>query len=274
LRGRSGRQGQPGFSRFYVSAEDELMTSFASEGYQREFQSELGKSTKGVSSKRLDKLVGSAQEDVESRDRSVRRLYFELNKIVELQRQSLYKKRDEIFEHPHVSTEIDTMVSGEVDYVVQLHTHKKNRDKWPLDKIVADLSVLLPQQTGKDEFEKIRTKKDLAAKMKKMSVMYYRKLSDGVDSYKEANITRQVLLEAIDDKWSNHLEMAQLLQDHLPTSSFGKQDPFRAYRKRLQAHYDMSLVDIRSQALRNLFYLLRTGEYTDVIEANKKQEVV
>ena len=94
---------------------------------------------------------------------------------------------------------------------------------------------------------------------------YYSQIARVLDPRREAELFRAILLSALDDKWSSHLEMAQLLQDHMPVHSFAQKNPFAVYRARLEAHFDLTLVDIRSQSVRNLFYFLATGEFKNIL---------
>lgn len=261
LRGRAGRQGEMGTSEFLVSVEDEVLNIFGGPKAREKFEKIVAKKN-GAHSRQLDRLVSHAQTEAEIRDRAIRRLYLELNETLETQRQVLYKRRDEIFNHPHLATEISYLIEGEIDYMVDLATHKKHRSKWDVNALVMNLSVLLGD-TKNISFDG-RTKEELVSQFSQVASAYYKQISQNFPSQTESEILRHVLLTAIDDKWSSHLEMAQLLQDHLPTISLKNPDPLVSYRKRLMAHFEMSLVDIRSQAVRNLFYLIQSGEYKKV----------
>jgi preprotein translocase subunit SecA len=261
LRGRAGRQGEMGTSEFLISAEDEVLNIFGGPKYREKFDKEVQKNNGGTSRK-LNKILQTAQTAAEIRDRAVRRLYLELNETLEKQRQILYKRRDEIFNHPHLSTEVPSMIAGEVEYIIDVSVHKKHKSDWDIQGIITNLSVLLGDTRG-IQFDG-RVRDELVAQFSQIAETNYKNLTQNFPSQTESEIVRYVLLSAIDDKWSSHLEMAQLLQDHLPTLSLKNPDPLSTYRKRLTSHFEMTLVDIRSQAIRNLYYLIQSGEYQKI----------
>lgn len=261
LRGRAGRQGEMGTSEFLISPEDEVLNVFGGIEARKKFEQRVAK-TNGKTNKKLERILTHAQTEAEIRDRAIRRLYLELNKTLEKQRQVLYKRRDEIFNHPHLSTEVPYMIEGEVDYILEVATHKKHRKDWDMENIVTSLSVLLGE-TSNVRFDG-KNKNELLAQFTQVAESNYKALTQNFPSQIESEVVRFVLLSAIDDKWSSHLEMTQLLQDHLPTVSLKSPDPLVTYRERLTAHFEMTLVDIRSQAIRNLFYLIQSGEYQNV----------
>lgn len=261
LRGRAGRQGEMGTSEFLLSAEDEVLNIFGGPDARAKFEKIVSEHN-GKTNHRLDRVVAAAQSDAELRDRAIRKLYLELNETLERERQILYKRRDEIFNHPHLSTEIPYLIEGEVEYVVDVATHKKHKSHWDVATMVTSLSVMLGE-TRSITFDG-KTKADLIAQFSQVAESNYKQLTQNLPSQTESEILRYVLLTAIDDKWSGHLEMAQLLQDHLPTVSLKNPDPLASYRNRLMAHFEMVLMDIRSQAIRNLYYLIQSGEYQKV----------
>ncbi len=261
LRGRAGRQGEKGTSEFLVSAEDDVLNIFGGPKTKEQFQKIVAKKD-GARSRKLDRLISHAQTEAEIRDRAIRKLYLELNEALESQRKILYKRRDEIFNHPHLSTEVPSMIEGEVDYIVNLITHKKHHKDWNYVALSTNLSVLLGT-TGPVSFSG-RTREELVLQLTEMASQNYNALTQNLPPKTESEIIRFVLLSAIDDKWSSHLEMAQLLQDHLPTISLKNPDPLKTYRDKLLSHFEMTLVDVRSQAVRNLFYLIQTGQYQEI----------
>lgn len=267
LRGRAGRQGEPGSSQFYIAATDELFDVLNKNEAKKAFERVIKKKAFVENDGKLNAVTDKAQGIIESRDRSIRELYYRLNILLEHQRREVYKKRDRVYSHPHIITEFESLLRGEIAYAVRYHTYRKLPARWPLAKMVQDLSVLLPQQFSAGDLKSL-TRKKCIDRLTEAALLRYREVIKNLQGQTEDELLKRLLLEAIDDKWSRHLEYAEMLQNHISVATLDKRDPLKNYREKLHARYDAMLIDVRSQAVRNIFYFAEKG-LTEKIEVTK-----
>ena len=226
LRGRSGRQGDPGESRFYVSVQDDLMVRFGSERLEGLFQS-LG--DEAIESKTITKSISSAQRRVEGVNFDARKSLLQYDDVLRQQREVMYDQRNYILDNADVHKVIQDMFSRVVSDTVASHVDPESRNG---DVIVEDVL----QAMDKLGFDQIAQANELAGKTAQEITAI---LNDRAWNIYEAKVEpvqdkirpfeRQMSLRVIDRAWVNHIDMMAKLRDGIGLRSYAQNNPLQAY---------------------------------------------
>jgi len=226
LRGRSGRQGDPGMSRFYVSVQDDLMVRFGSERMEGLFKS-LG--DVAVESKAVTKSISSAQRRVEGVNYDARKQLLQYDDVMRQQRETMYKERDFILENEDVHTVIEDMFKRVVSDVVASHVDPESKNE---NVDVAGLIEGLNQIGFKDliKAEDVAGKNRLAVNdiVEGKAWNYYQEKIEPVKE-KIRPIEKDMSLRTIDRAWSNHIDTMSKLRDGIGLRSYAQANPLQAY---------------------------------------------
>lgn len=235
LRGRSGRQGDPGTSRFYVSLEDPLMRLFAKEGL-REMIGRLGLSDgSAIEHKMLDNAIEKAQERVEARNFEIRKHLLDYDDVLNEQRNYIYSERDKILQDENLSDRILNNVRNVIDYYVE--ENKKDSEK-ALSEIKDFFHISDESFTLENAYPLIE--KNIR--------------------YKEAKVTkpefnrfiRFVYLRNIDKRWIDHLDALEELKDSARLMSYAQKNPLVEYKNTASDAFDDMISDISDQVVKTV----------------------
>ncbi len=227
LRGRSGRQGDPGYSRFYVSVQDELMVRFGSERYTALFN-QLG--DQAVESKIVTKSITSAQKRVEGVNFDVRKTLLEYDDVLRQQRETIYNQRDYILEHQDVHELIKEMFGRVIENLVRTHVEVKNHQEEVnvegfLNALTAmqftDISLDETSLKGKSVSEVIELAKDLAWNSYEAKIEPFKQHSLGLE--------KNIVLSIVDRSWQEHIDTMSKLREGIHLRSYAQNKPLQAY---------------------------------------------
>ena len=227
LRGRSGRQGDPGYSRFYVSVQDELMVRFGSERYSTLFN-QLG--DQAVESKIVTKSITSAQKRVEGVNFDVRKTLLEYDDVLRQQRETIYSQRDYILEHQDVHELIKEMFGRVIENLVRTHVEVKNHAEEVniegfLNALTAmqftDISLDEASLKGKSVAEVIELAKDLA----------WNSYEAKIEPFKQHSLSleKNIVLSIVDRSWQEHIDTMSKLREGIHLRSYAQNKPLQAY---------------------------------------------
>ncbi|WP_096156615.1 preprotein translocase subunit SecA [Bacillus sp. FJAT-45066] len=232
LRGRSGRQGDPGVTQFYLSMEDELMRRFGSDN-MKAMMERLGMADdQPIQSKMVSKAVESAQKRVEGNNYDARKQLLQYDDVLRQQREVIYKQRLEVLTSENLRHIVERMLKSTVERNVALYTPKAEvPEDWNLQGIIdyLDANVL---------FEGDVTLNDLRGKEpEEMSEIIYKKVIDRYDE-KELELAPEqmrefekvVVLRAVDSKWMDHIDAMDQLRQGIHLRAYGQIDPLREYQ--------------------------------------------
>lgn len=227
LRGRSGRQGDPGYSRFYVSVQDELMVRFGGERMEGLF-SQLG--DVAVESKVITRSIGSAQKRVEGYNFDVRKSLLEYDDVLRQQREIIYDQRNFILEHEDVHDIIKDMFDRVVEKIVRGHTIK--RDKKPLPDVDAIIDTLKKMELAdgvidKDMLNGKNIDDVIGICQDNVWSAYEEKIKPIKDQIKP--LEKVMVLKIIDRAWINHIDIMSKLRDGIHLRSYAQSNPLQAY---------------------------------------------
>ena len=227
LRGRAGRQGDPGYSRFYVSVQDELMVRFGSERYSALFN-QLG--DQAVESKIVTKSITSAQKRVEGVNFDVRKTLLEYDDVLRQQRETIYNQRDYILEHQDVHELIKEMFGRVIENLVRTHVEVKNHAEEVniegfLNALTAmqftDISLDEASLKGKSVAEVIELAKDLA----------WNSYETKIEPFKQHSLSleKNIVLSIVDRSWQEHIDTMSKLREGIHLRSYAQNKPLQAY---------------------------------------------
>ena len=238
LRGRSGRQGDPGESRFYISLEDDLMRLFGSERLMNVFTTLGVEEGEQIEHKMLSSAIEKAQEKIESNNFGIRKNLLEYDQVMNEQREIIYEERrrvldgenmrDSIFHmiNDYVENTIDKMISADVDY-----------EDWDLNALNMTLRNTIPMLNISEDDVKGCSQKQLKHLVKeRASKAYEMKESEFPESEHLREIERVVLLKIIDAKWMDHIDDMDQLRQGIGLQAYGQRDPKVEYK---MLGYDM-----------------------------------
>ena len=229
LRGRAGRQGDPGSSQFFISLEDDLMRMFGSErtmglvdriGLEEDQPIESGILTKGIE---------NAQKNVEGRNFGIRKYVLQYDDVMNKQREVIYAQRRSVLQGEDLSNEIDEMIAAICTKYVYIYTASENsNEEWDLDT----LSERLKEYFGIDiTFEKL-VEPDEMIQIALEKIMQRRKeIEEKVGTEQMRQVERIILLRVVDSKWMEHIDNMDQLRQGINLRAYGQVNPVQAYTK-------------------------------------------
>ena len=258
LRGRSGRQGDPGESRFYISLEDDLMRMFGSEKMMKVFKSLGVQENEQIEHKMLSNAIEKAQMKIESNNFAIRKNLLEYDQVNNEQREIIYSERRRVLNGESMRDSIFKMITDIVDNAVDLcfgeNTDKENWDANELN------SVLLPtiplQPVTQEMFNQAGSKNELKQTLKEQAVKLYElKEAEFPEQEQIRELERVILLKVIDRKWMDHIDDMDQLRQGIGLQAYGQRDPLVEYKMSAYEMFDAMSAGIQEDTVRLLFHV-------------------
>jgi preprotein translocase subunit SecA len=234
LRGRSGRQGDPGSSRFYLSLEDNLMRVFGSDRIYRMMDTLGMKEDEPIESKMVTRAIAGAQKRVEGRNFEIRKHLLEYDDVMNSQREYIYQRRDEILEGEDITHVIREYTDDVIKALAEDYSNgRRDVSDWDVEplKIYLTTTFMLDMDKATIAIETLNTESFKTA----IKEMINNKLKDKENSIGSENmrhVERMIALQVIDTKWREHLLAMDELRDGIWTTSYGARDPLVEYKLR------------------------------------------
>ncbi len=224
LRGRSGRQGDPGYSRFYVSLEDELMVRFGSDRMQGLFN-QMGDMP--IENKTVSKAISSAQKRVEGINFDARKALLDYDDVMRLQRETMYEQRNYILEHDDIHSVIEDMYKRVMSRIVSEHTsHDGKKDVVDYAGIVDSLKVI-GSEVKEDDINNLDPNECIDRLVEITFGAYNKKIDEFKDQIKP--LEKTMVLRTLDRAWVNHIDVMSKLRDGIGLRSYAQNNPLQAY---------------------------------------------
>ena len=238
LRGRSGRQGDPGESRFYISLEDDLMRLFGSDRMISMFNALKIPEGEEISHSSLTKAVEGAQKKIEANNFGIRKNLLDYDQVMNEQREIMYKQRRQVLDGESMRDSILNMISEIVERAVDTSiSEDQDSDEWNLTELNELLLPTIPLKVINRGRIKERTKNGLKQQLKEEALeLYESKESEFPDEEAVRELERVVLLKVVDRKWMDHIDDMDQLRQSIGLQSLGQHDPLVEYKI---AGYDM-----------------------------------
>ncbi len=231
LRGRSGRQGDPGESRFYLSLEDELMRLFATGALQWVMGRALP-DDEAIEAKSVTKAIERAQNTVEQKNAEIRKNVLKYDEVMNEQRKVIYKRRDQILDGADLREEAIDQLSHAVEGVIGKYCPSDYVEEWDLEGLLAELLTFWPVgDTTANDLERCVSTDELYERLMAEALGYYeaREADIGTEAMRE--MERQVMLQIIDQHWREHLHEMDYLQEGIHLRSLGQKDPLVEWQR-------------------------------------------
>ncbi|HEY1105513.1 MAG TPA: preprotein translocase subunit SecA, partial [Agromyces sp.] len=260
LRGRSGRQGDPGESRFYLSLTDALMRLFNA-GAAESLMSRGVPDDVAIESKVVTRAIRSAQSQVEARNAEIRKNVLKYDDVLNRQREAIYSDRRHILEGDDLHERTQKFLDDVIDEVLDQHTAEGNPDEWDFDALWAELKTLYPIGITIDEVvaeagEKGRVNREFVRReIISDAKLAYQRREQQLGSPAMRELERRVVLSVIDRRWRDHLYEMDYLKDGIGLRAMAQRDPLVEYQREGYAMFQQMMGSIREETVGFLFNL-------------------
>jgi preprotein translocase subunit SecA len=233
LRGRAGRQGDPGESRFFLSAEDDLVRLFAGDRIYKILDKLGGTDDEGneepIEAKMLSKQIEKAQKKVEEQNFLIRKRVLEYDDVMNEQRRVIYKYRDEVLEGKSIGEEAREEVAKVVERTIDQYTPGDFVEDWDMDGLFTALGQLFPLDLGSEDLETIERNR-LGDRVVELAMARYDEREQALGEELMGALERFLLLQTIDERWREHLFDMEYLREGIHLRGFAQLDPLVAYK--------------------------------------------
>ena len=257
LRGRSGRQGDPGESRFYISLEDDLMRLFGSEKLMSVFKSLGVAENEQIEHKMLSSAIEKAQKKIEGNNYGIRKNLLEYDQVNNEQREIIYKERRRVLDGENMRESIYKMITDTVEHAVDMCiSDDLDSEEWDLGELD---SVLLPTiPLGPITKEKVKglKKNQLKQNLKEEAVkLYEEKEAEFPEPEQLRELERVILLKVIDQKWMDHIDDMDQLRQGIGLQAYGQRDPKVEYKMTAYDMFNEMTNSIQQDTIRLLYHV-------------------
>ena len=258
LRGRAGRQGDPGESRFYISLEDDLMRLFGSEKLMSVFSSLGVAENEQIEHKMLTSAIEKAQEKIEYNNYGIRKNLLEYDQVNNDQREIIYKERMSVLNGDSMRDAIFKMIQEQVEKSVDTCiSNEIPREEWNLNELNEILLPVIPlEPVTEKNIEDIKDVKELKQHLKEQAVLLYEaKETEFPEIEQFRELERVVLLKVIDRKWMDHIDDMDQLRQGIGLQAYGQRDPLVEYKMAGFDMFDEMIAGIQEDTIRLLYHV-------------------
>jgi len=272
LRGRAGRQGDPGSSQFFVSLEDDLMRIFGGEKIKSMMEMLKVPEDQPIQNKMVSSAIESAQGKIEGFNFDIRKHVLEYDDVMNKQRETIYKKRKNILTKKNLQSDVIDMIKEEIKKFVQFHSEKEINYKE-----IAEISksiFLVPDNLEK-ELEKIKNPEKISERLIELAEQGYKKKEEEIERKIMRQVEKFVLLRSIDTLWMDHLDNMDHLRDSVSLRAYGQKDPLVEYKNEGIRMFRRLLETIQTTIV-NTIYKVSLGPVPpqeNVVRAGDKKSV-
>ena len=276
LRGRSGRQGDPGSSRFYLSLEDPLLRIFASDRVAAIMDRLKMPEGEAIEHPWVTRAIENAQRKVEARNFDIRKQLLEYDDVANDQRKVIYQQRNELLEATDISDTIRSMREGAFDALISQHIPMGSvEEQWDvlgLEKTLAgEFGVRLPLQEWLKQEENLDEEHLRARIIESTNAQYEKKFSD-VDAQRVHDYERAIMLNFLDGHWREHLAALDHLRQGIHLRGYAQKNPKQEYKREAFELFSLMLDTVRTEVTRQLMIVqIRTTEEVDAVVEKQEQ---
>ena len=257
LRGRSGRQGDPGESRFYISLEDDLMRLFGSERLMKVFTSLGVAENEQIEHKMLSNAIQKAQEKIEFNNFGIRKNLLDYDQVNNEQREIIYAERRQVLDGENMRDAIYKMITDIVDSTVDMcFSDDVDSEEWDLDEFNTALLPIIPIKALTKEDVKGKKKDEIKHEIKEKAVkLYEAKEAEFPEAEQLRELERVVLLKCIDSKWMDHIDDMEILRQGIGLVGYGQRDPVVEYKMSAHEMFNNMISAIQEDTVRMLYHV-------------------
>lgn len=264
LRGRSGRQGDPGESRFYIGLDDDLMKIFGGEAITKVYETLGADENMPIESRLISSSVESAQRRVEGRNFSIRKAVLNYDDVMNTQREIIYKQRREVLDGEDLKANVLKMIQSLIEDIVTPYFAEEHVNKESLlQELNTNLTITDLESLNK---ENIHLKEVIEEAVEKAYAIYdEREKTIGAEELRE--LERVVTLKIVDEKWMDHIDAMDELKDGIGLRAYGQKDPVVQYRIEGFDMFDQMVLDIKTDVVKLLMHVRKKEENIQRTEA-------
>ena len=261
LRGRSGRQGDPGNSKFYIGLDDDLMKIFGGNTITKVYDTLGADENMPIQSKLISNAVESAQKKVEGKNFSIRKNVLNYDDVMNTQREIIYKQRREVLDGENLKESILHMIDATAENIIAAHTIDDNVEVE--ESLIQELNNVLgiTNQIELKENDKINSS-ELTEKVKEIAHEIYEGKEQLIGSDDLREIERVVMLKTVDEKWMDHIDAMDELKNGIGLRAYGQKDPVVQYRIEGFDMFDAMIDDIKTQVATILLHMEKRENIT------------
>ncbi|MGQ0825194.1 MAG: preprotein translocase subunit SecA [Actinomycetota bacterium] len=254
LRGRSGRQGDPGESRFYLSLEDELMRLFATGLMQRVMGASFPDDVP-LESKMVSKAVERAQGTVEDRNFEIRKNVLKYDAVMNEQRKVIYKRRQQVLDGEDLKDQALEAIERAIGRQVDLHCDGDYLEDWDIDELLNSIQAYFPTRITKEQPEAASGREGLEQLLFDDAVSLYDGKEAQIGTEQLRDIERRVMLSVLDQHWREHLYEMDYLQGGINLRAMGQRDPLSEWQREGFDMFEAMMGQIEDDFVRYVFHL-------------------
>ena len=258
LRGRSGRQGDPGESRFYISLEDDLMRLFGSDKLMTMFKSLGVPEGEQIEHKMLSNAIERAQKRIENNNYGIRENLLKYDEVNNEQREVIYAERDKVLNGGNMRGTVMNMINSEIEHLVDMTISDEiTAENWDIPNLNGIMIPIIPIEPIKytDDMKDMK-KEQLVHKIKEEAVKLYESKEAELPSTEGLReIERVILLRTIDSKWMDHIDDMEQLRQGIGLQAYGQRDPLVEYKMSAYEMFDAMSQSITEETVRILYHI-------------------
>ena len=256
LRGRSGRQGDPGESRFYIGLDDDLMKIFGGNAITKVYNTLGASEDMPIESRVISKAVENAQKKVEGRNFSIRKNVLQYDDVMNKQREIIYKQRREVLDGENLKDNILNMIDSVADTIVPMYINENSHDEeGVLQEVETEYGITELDSLKKDKV----TAEDVISEIKEKAHSIYEDKSEKFgETFRE--LERVVMLKIVDQKWMEHIDNMDELKNGIGLRAYGQKDPVVVYRMEGFDMFDEMVQDIKFDVVKLLMHATKRDE--------------
>lgn len=259
LRGRSGRQGDIGESKFYIGLDDDLMKIFGGDMITKVYNTLGADENLPIDSKIITNAVENAQKKVEGRNFSIRKNVLKYDDVMNAQREIIYKQRREVLDGQDIHENISNMINSVAESTVNMFIEGENStlNIESLNNEISNVFGIDMSQLVKDNSN---NPKFIIEELQKSATDKYKLKENEVGNEQMRELERVVMLKVVDEKWMNHIDSMDELKDGIGLRAYGQQDPVVKYRIEGMDMFDEMIADIKTDVTKILMNIRKQGE--------------
>jgi preprotein translocase subunit SecA len=271
LRGRAGRQGDPGESRFYLSLDDELMRLFATGALSWVMGRALPED-EAIEAKMVTKAIERAQSTVEQRNGEIRKNVLKYDEVMNEQRKIIYQRRDQILEGADLKIAAMEYLAEAVDSLIDSHCVSDAEDEWDLEGLARELGTFWPTEVTENTLAGCGSTDDMYDQVMADASRYYAQRESEMGEQTMREVERQVMLRIIDQRWREHLEEMDYLQEGINLRAMGQKDPLTEWQREGFEMFGVLMKGIAQDFVKYVMHVHVVKNDTPAIQVQNIQE--
>ena len=269
LRGRSGRQGDVGESRFFIGLDDDLMKIFGGDAITKVYNTLGADENMPIAAGMISRAVENAQKKVEGRNFSIRKNVLKYDDVMNAQREIIYKQRREVLDGEDIHNNILNMINTIAEETVSMFIEGEDGKSVNVEALNTEIS----NEFGLDMLDYIKEHKDdsnaIIEELEKQAVQKYQEKEEEITPERMRELERVVMLKVVDEKWMNHIDSMDELKNGIGLRAYGQQDPVVKYRMEGMDMFDEMVANIKLDVVKILMNIRKQNGNAQRQEAAK-----